>query len=96
MKPPKKGNIDRIARAYKRSTRQVSKPVQYSGTVGKNPAMDALAAKTGMTMTPGATYSYTGVQKTRVPKGKGKAMGMTYGSQKKGKGATKKVKRARA
>lgn len=96
MKPPKKNNMAKMAKAYARKTKQVSKPVKYSGVVGKNPSMDAMAAKTGMTMTPGASYSFTGVQKTRVPKGKGKAMSMTYGSEKGGKGATKKVKRARA
>lgn len=96
MWPPKKSNIERVAKAYKRGTKQVKQRTQFSGTFGQNPAMDARAKATGANLKPGDTYSFTGITSKRVPKGKGKPMGMTFGTDRGAKPGTKKVKRKKA
>jgi hypothetical protein len=85
-----------MAKRYARSTKKVSTATKYSGTYGQNPAMDARAMSTGINLKKGDTYSFTGISSKRIPKSNGRPMGMTYGGTIKGKGATKKVKRARA
>jgi len=90
--PKKKSNIEKIAKAYSKGTKSVKTAVKHSGVYGQDPAMDQRAKATGITLKQGDTYSFTGTESKRVPKGKGKAMGMTYGS---GDG-TKYIKKKRA
>ena len=93
--PKKKSNIEKIARAYKRNTKTVTTPVKYQGTYGQNPEMDQKAKSTGVSLKQGDTYSFTGTSSKRVPKGREKAMSMTYGVSR-GTPSTKRVKRAKA
>jgi hypothetical protein len=95
MTKPKSKSISQVAKAYKRSTKKVAKRVSYTGTFGQNQRMDSRALATGAKLKSGDTYAFTGVAYSRIPKGKGKPMGMTYGTDRKGVPGTKKIKRAR-